>query len=143
DEAFAASRLSMMRIMARRMKAMTICCGLVERAAHGDAIAVAASSGEADPVGMRRRLPGVAPRLERAAVIGDDVALVIDRLWHPQLDERHLSGRSLLAPRPLRPPHLWVALNLREELGQDTHHKLMLGGNALLDAPIDVIERGL
>src|SRR5262249_58173552 len=33
----------------------TILCGLVERAAHGDAIAVAARGGEADPVGMQRR----------------------------------------------------------------------------------------
>src|SRR5262249_14080117 len=41
----------------------TILCGLVERAAHGDAIAVAVGGGEADPVGMRRRLPGVARRL--------------------------------------------------------------------------------
>jgi LysR substrate binding domain len=123
----------------------TIFRGLVERAAHGEALAVAASSGEAEPVGMRRWLPGVAPRLIGAAVIGDDVALIVDRLGHPQLDERQLAGRSLLAPRPRRPrrpPHLWVALNLREELGQDTHHKLMLGGDALLDAPIDVIERG-
>jgi hypothetical protein len=32
---------------------------------------------------------------------------------------------------------------LREELGQDAHHELMLGGNPLRDAPIDVIERGL
>jgi hypothetical protein len=71
---------------------------LVERAAHGDAIAVAAGSGEADPVGMRRRLPGIALRLERAAIIGDDVALVIDRLGYPQLNERQLTRRSLLAP---------------------------------------------
>src|SRR5262245_62328180 len=52
----------------------TIAYALVERAAHGDGLAVAASGGEADPVGgMRRRLPGVAHRLERAAVIGDHV----------------------------------------------------------------------
>ena len=44
---------------------------------------------------------------------------------------------------PRRSPHLGVALNVREELGQDVHHELMLGGNPLLDAPIDVIERGL
>src|SRR5262249_29707475 len=61
----------------------TIFCGLVERAAHRDAIAVAAGSGETDPVGMRRRLPGVALRLERAAVIGDDVALVVHGLRLP------------------------------------------------------------
>jgi hypothetical protein len=29
-----------------------IFCGLVERAAHGDGLAIAASSSEADPVGM-------------------------------------------------------------------------------------------
>src|SRR6516164_7776636 len=61
----------------------TIICGRVERAAHGDAIAVAAAGGEADPVGMRRRLPGVALRLERAAVIGDHVALVVHGLRLP------------------------------------------------------------
>src|SRR5262249_22270928 len=77
----------------------TILRGRVERAAHGDAIPVAAGSGEADPVGMRRRLPGVALRLERAAVIGDDVARVVDRLGYPQLDQRQLAGRTLLAPR--------------------------------------------
>src|SRR5262249_23563177 len=66
----------------------TILCGLVERAAHGDAIAVAAGGGEADPVGMRRRLPGVALRLIRPAIIGDDVARVEDGLCHPQLDQR-------------------------------------------------------
>jgi hypothetical protein len=32
---------------------------------------------------------------------------------------------------------------MREELGQDVHHELMLGGNPLLDAPIDVVEREL
>ena len=62
------------------------------------AAAVAAAGREADPVGMRRRLPGIALRLERAAVIGDDVALVKDRLGHPQLDERQLTGRTLFAP---------------------------------------------
>ena len=46
------------------------------------------------------------------------------------------------SPRgPAGPPHLRVALNLREHLGQDSHHILMLGGNPLLDAPIDVVER--
>src|SRR5262249_43374278 len=77
----------------------TILRGLVERAPHGDAIAVAAGGGEAGPVGVRRRLPGVASRLKRAAVIGDDVARVMDRLGHPRLNERQLAGRSLLAPR--------------------------------------------
>src|SRR5262249_53202911 len=72
----------------------TIFCGLVERAAHGDAIAVAAGGGEADPVGVRRRLPGIALRLERAAVIGNHVALVVHGLRHPQLDQRQLAGRS-------------------------------------------------
>src|SRR5262249_32472939 len=67
----------------------TILCGLVERAAYGDAIAVAAGGGEADPVGMRRRLPGVALRLGGAAIIGAHVARVVDGLWHPQLDQRH------------------------------------------------------
>ena len=47
---------------------------------------------------------------------------------------------GLLAPPA---PHLRVALNVREELGQDVHHELVLGGNPLMDAPIDVIERGL
>src|SRR5262249_24414567 len=61
----------------------TILLGLVERAAHGDAIAVAAGGGEADPVGVRRRLPGIALRLERGAVIGDHVALVVHGLWLP------------------------------------------------------------
>src|SRR6516165_4280890 len=61
----------------------TILLGLVERAAHGDAIAVAAGGGEADPVGVRRRLPGIALRLERAAVIGDHVALVVHGLRLP------------------------------------------------------------
>jgi hypothetical protein len=37
----------------------TILCGLVECATHGHALAVAASSGEAEPVGMRRRLLAV------------------------------------------------------------------------------------
>ena len=32
---------------------------------------------------------------------------------------------------------------MREELGQNIHHELMLGGNPLLDAPIDVVEREL
>jgi len=31
---------------------------------------------------------------------------------------------------------------MREDLGQDVHHELMLGGNPLFDAPIDVVERG-
>src|SRR5262249_6266097 len=61
----------------------TILLGLVERAAHGDAIAVAAGGGEADPVGVRWRLPGIALRLERAAVIGDHVARVVHGLRLP------------------------------------------------------------
>src|SRR6516165_8287472 len=61
----------------------TIVCGLVERAAHGDAVAVEAGGGEADPVRMRRRLPGIALRLERATVIGDHVALVVHGLRLP------------------------------------------------------------
>src|SRR5262249_39445094 len=118
----------------------TIVCAAVERATHGDAFAVAASSGEADPVSMRRRLSGVAYRLERAAVVGDDVARVMDRLGHPQLDERQLTRCSLLARRPR---HLWVALKAPEDLGQDVNHEVVFGGNALLDTPIDVIEREL
>jgi hypothetical protein len=55
----------------------TIVRGLLERAAHGDAIAVAAGGGEADPVGTRRGLSGVALRLERAASIGNDVTFVV------------------------------------------------------------------
>src|SRR5262245_13495182 len=123
----------------------TILCGLVERAAHGDAPAVAAGGGEADPVGMRRRLPGVALRLEGAAIIGDDVARAVDGLWHPQLDQRQLAGRSLLAPRacwPRRPPHLRVSLKVREELGQDADHELVLGGDPFPDALIDLSQRG-
>ena len=41
---------------------------------------------------MRRRLAGVALRLERAAVVGDDVARVVDGFWRPQLDFRQLAG---------------------------------------------------
>src|SRR5262249_43873563 len=123
----------------------TIAYALVERAAHGDGLAVAASSSEADPVGMRRRLAGIALRLERAAVVGDDVARVVDGFWRPQLDYRQLTGRTLFAPRARRPrwsSHLRIALKLREDLAQDVNHELMLGGNPLLDAPIDLSQRG-
>src|SRR5262249_7418940 len=123
----------------------TIAYALVERAAHGDGLAVAASSSEADPVGMRRRLAGIALRLERAAVVRDDVARVVDGFWRPQLDYRQLTGRTLFAPRARRPrwsPHLRVALKLREDLAQDVNHELMPGGNPLLDAPIDLSQRG-
>src|SRR5262249_42657918 len=109
-----------------------IFCGLVDRAAYGDGLAVAASRSEADPVGMRRRLAGIALRLERAAVVGDDVALVIDRLGHPQLNERQLPGRPLFAPRARGPrwsPHLRVVLKVHEDLGQEVDIELMLGGN--------------
>src|SRR5262245_40437394 len=124
----------------------TILCGLVERAAHGDAIAVAAGGGEADPVGMRRRLPGIALRLERAAVIGDHVALVVDGLWHPQLDQRQLARRSLLTARscwPRRSPHLRVSLKVRDSLRQNIHDELVLSGDSLPDALVDVVKRDL
>src|SRR5262249_41647494 len=125
----------------------TILCGLVERAAHGDAIAVAAGGGEADPVGMRRRLPGVALRLERAAVIGDDVALVMNPLGHPQLNERQLAGQSLLAPRAGWPrwshrPHYPFSLQPHVIFGHEGDHELILGGDQFLDALIDLSQRG-
>src|SRR5262249_57670291 len=99
----------------------TIAYALVERAAHGDGLAVAASSSKADPVGMRRRLAGIALRLERAAVVLDDVARVVDGLWRPQLDYRQPTGRTLVAPRARRPrwsPQPRVALKLRRDLAQ-------------------------
>src|SRR5262249_42674015 len=70
----------------------TIAYALVERAAHGDGLAVAATSSEADPVRVRRRLAGIALRLERAAVVRDDVARVVDGFRRPQLDYRQLTG---------------------------------------------------
>src|SRR5262245_64703102 len=94
---------------------------------------------------MRRRLPGIALRLERTAVVGDDVARVVDSFWRPQLDYRQLTGRTLFAPRARRPrwsPHLRVVLKLRDDLAYDFDHELMLGGNPLLDAPIDLSQRG-
>src|SRR5262249_34693228 len=51
---------------------------------------------------MRRRLAGIALCLERAAVVGDDVARVVDGFWRPQLDYRQLTGRTLFAPRARR-----------------------------------------
>jgi hypothetical protein len=36
---------------------------------------------------------------ERAAVVGDDVARVVDGFWRPQLDYRQLTGRTLFAHR--------------------------------------------
>jgi hypothetical protein len=51
----------------------------------------------------------------------------------------------LLAPRPCWPwrsPHLRVVLKLRKDLGQDINHELVLGGDPLLDATIDLVERG-
>src|SRR5262249_9703349 len=123
----------------------TILLGLVERAAHGDAIAVAAGGGEADPVGVRRWLPGIALRLERAAVIGDDIALVMDPLGHPQLNERQLAGRSLLTPRSWLPCSLLfdLVLNARDSLRQDIHDELVLSGDSLPDALVDVFKRDL
>src|SRR5262245_34247322 len=123
----------------------TIFCGLVERAAHGDAIAVAAGSGEADPVGMRRWLPSVALRLERAAVIGDDIAFVIDRLGHPQLNERQLAGRLLLTARSWLSCSLLfdLVLKVRDSLRQDIHDELVLSGDSLPDALVDVVKRDL
>jgi hypothetical protein len=57
----------------------TIVCALDKRAAHGDALAIAAGGGEAEPVGsVRRRLAGVALCLERAAVVGNNVACIMD-----------------------------------------------------------------
>src|SRR5262249_14379329 len=123
----------------------TILCGLVERAAHGDAIAVAAGGGEADPVGMRRRLPGVRLRLIRPAIIGDDVARVEDGLCHPQLDQRQLTGRTLFAPRARWPwwsPHLRVVLKLRDDPAHDLNHELTLGGDPCFNALIDLSQRG-
>src|SRR5262249_18293642 len=72
--------------------------GLIERAAHGDAPAIAAGGCQANPVRVQWRLASIALGLERAAIIGDDVARVVDGLWHPQLDQRQLAGRPLLAP---------------------------------------------
>src|SRR5262249_6469990 len=117
----------------------TILCGLVECAAHGDAIAVAAGGGEADPVGMRRRLPGVALRLIRPAIIGDDVARVEGGLCHPQLDQRQLASRSLLARRARWPgwsrrSHHPLILQARDDFGDDVAHELMLGGDPFRDA---------
>jgi hypothetical protein len=91
-------------------------CGLVERAAHGDALAIAAGGGEAAPVGMRRRLAGVAPGLERAAVVGDDVARIEHILRCPRLDHRQLAGRSLRPCRPGRSPPFRVVLKLRKDV---------------------------
>src|SRR5262249_13207927 len=120
----------------------TILCGRVERAAHGDAVAVAASSGEADPVGMRRRLPGVALRLEGAAIIGDHVALVVHGLWHPQLDQRQLAGRPLLTARSWLPCSLLfdLVLKVRDSLRQNIHDELVLSGDSLPDALVDVVQ---
>src|SRR5262249_3325534 len=63
--------------------------GLIERAAHGDAPAIAAGSCQANPVRVQWHLASIALRLERTAVMCDDVAPVVDRLGHPQLDQRH------------------------------------------------------
>src|SRR5262245_10589909 len=123
----------------------TIICALVERAAHGDALTVAAGGGEADPVGVRRRLPGVALRLERAAIIGDDVALVVNPLGHPQLNERQLARRSLLAPRAWLPCSLLfnLVLKVRDSLRQNIHNELVLSGDSLPDALVDIVKRDL
>src|SRR5262249_15806442 len=77
----------------------TIAHALVERAARGHDLAVAASSSEADPVDMRRRLGGIALRLECAAAVADDAGRIVDGFWRPQLDYRQLTGRTLFAPR--------------------------------------------
>src|SRR5262249_37010357 len=121
----------------------TILLGLVERAAHGNAIAVAAGRGEADPVGVRRRLPGVALRLEGAAIIGDDVARVVDGLWHPQLDQRQLAGRSLLTARSWLPCSLLfdLVLKVRDSPRQNIHDELVLSGDSLPDALVDIVKR--
>src|SRR5262249_41231861 len=60
-------------------------------------------------------------------------------------DYRQLTGRTLFPPRARRPrwpPHLRVVLKLRDDLARDVNHELMLGGNSLLDAPIDLSQRG-
>src|SRR4051812_30580312 len=84
---------------------------------------------------MRRRLTGIALRLEGAAVIGDDVARVVDGLWYPQLSERQLASRPLLAPRARWPR--WshrsrhpLILQLSDDSGYDVDHELMLGGDS-------------
>src|SRR5262249_57547867 len=101
--------------------------------------------GEGDAGGVRRRLPGIALRLERAAVIGDHVARVVDGLWHPQLDQRQLAGRSLLAPRAWLPCSLPfdLVLKVRNSLRQNIHDELVLSGDSLPDALVDVVKRDL
>src|SRR5262249_59109735 len=57
--------------------------GLIERAAHGDAPAVAAGGCQANPVRVQWRLASIALGLKRAAVIGDHIALVVHGLRLP------------------------------------------------------------
>jgi hypothetical protein len=92
---------------------------------------------------MARCLPRVAPRLERAAVVGDDVVLVVDGLRLPELDERQLAGRTALALRPRLArellPHL--VLKVRQSLREDIYNELVLNGDSLPDALVNIVER--
>src|SRR5262245_21733053 len=92
---------------------------------------------------MRRRLPGVALRLEGAAIIGDHVALVVHGLWHPQLDERQLAGRPLLTARSWLPCSLLfdLVLKVRDSPRQNIHDELVFSGDSLPDALVDVVKR--
>src|SRR5262245_13167767 len=72
---------------------MSIFCGLVERTPHVDRLAVAASSSETYPILCSRYARGVALRLPSAAGKGDDVALMIDRVWAESFDARKLRRR--------------------------------------------------
>src|SRR5215472_8255138 len=96
---------------------------------------------------MRRRLPGVARRLERPAVEGDDVARVEDGLGYPQLNERQLARRSLLArwarwPRWAHRPDYPFSLQLHVVFGHEGDRELIFGGDPFPDALIDLSQRG-
>jgi len=73
--------------------------GFVVRAAHNDALAVAAGGRQADPVAVGWHLPSVAPRLKRSALVSHDVAFVENCLGRPPLDDRQLAWQTL---RPRR-----------------------------------------
>jgi hypothetical protein len=76
----------------------TIICGLIERAAHGEAPAVAAGDGEAH---IQSACDGGCPVSRLAWKVPPSWATTSPAygLWRPQLDERQLARRSLLAPR--------------------------------------------
>src|SRR5262249_9558776 len=87
-------------------------------------------------------LRGVTQRLISRAVVGNDLRFIGDAVGLPEIGDRQLARRAWGARWPWG-SRCRLPLQVRDNLGQDSDHQLVLGGDRLRDALIDVIERKL